>query len=189
MGRISLARLAYASLVGLLAASSVTAQTSGRSPVQDKTFRHPDLDIVNAALAIDRLPPGAAAAAREALAGVGASESNARLDPRGGRFATLLLSHPLIPGSGRGNMLTWSSLGLAAPTSQLASYPSWQPQRSIDHILLSRSISVASAQVLDVGYSDHCPVEVELQLPGDVTLRPALRPVVSVQARAGAVPR
>lgn len=81
------------------------------------------------------------------------------------------------------------ALGLAAPTSQLASYPSWQPQRSIDHILLSRSISVASAQVLDVGYSDHCPVEVELQLPADVTLRPALRPVVSVQARAGAVPR
>lgn len=81
-----------------------------------------------------------------------------------------------------------TTLGLKAPTSRLASYPSWQPQRSIDHILVSESISAASAHVLDVGYSDHCPVEVELQLPGDVILRPALRPVVSVQARAGNAP-
>ncbi|MEJ8569525.1 endonuclease/exonuclease/phosphatase family protein [Elongatibacter sediminis] len=78
-----------------------------------------------------------------------------------------------------------AALYLEAPTRSLASYPSWQPQRAIDHILLSRSLPSASAAVLDVDYSDHCPVEVEVALPADVRLRPALRPVVSVRARAG----
>ncbi len=77
------------------------------------------------------------------------------------------------------------SLGLAAPTRSLASYPSWQPQRAIDHILVSEALSAASAKVLGVTYSDHCPVEVELSLPAGLQLRPALRPVVSVRAHAG----
>jgi endonuclease/exonuclease/phosphatase family metal-dependent hydrolase len=75
-------------------------------------------------------------------------------------------------------------LELSAPTAELATYPSWQPQRAIDHILLSKSISVCSAKVVDVSYSDHCPVEVELELPSSIQLRPAMRPVISIEARA-----
>jgi len=75
-------------------------------------------------------------------------------------------------------------LDLSAPTGDLASYPSWQPQRAIDHILVSNSIGCASARVVDVSYSDHCPVELELTLPPGMRLRPAMRPVVSVQARS-----
>jgi len=74
-------------------------------------------------------------------------------------------------------------LELDAPTRNLATYPSWQPQRAIDHILHSRSISVNKAQVLDVSYSDHCPVELELSLPASMHLRPAIRPIVSIEAR------
>jgi len=74
-------------------------------------------------------------------------------------------------------------LKLEAPTRELASYPAWQPQRAIDHILISKSISSHSARVVDVNYSDHCPVEVELELPSTIHLRPALRPVVSIEAR------
>lgn len=76
-------------------------------------------------------------------------------------------------------------LNLSAPTRNLASYPSWQPQRAIDHILVSRSMPARQARVVGVSFSDHCPVEIELQLPAGFSLRPALRPVVSVQARTG----
>ena len=74
-------------------------------------------------------------------------------------------------------------LGLSAPTRDLATYPSWQPQRAIDHILLSQSISGYKARVLDVSYSDHCPIELELSLPASVQLRQAVRPVISIEAR------
>lgn len=77
------------------------------------------------------------------------------------------------------------TLGLSTPTHSLPSYPSWQPQRAIDHILVSPSMTAAAARVVDVNYSDHCPVEIELQLPPGLELRRALRPVISVRARSG----
>jgi len=76
-----------------------------------------------------------------------------------------------------------AGLGLKTPTGKLASYPSWQPQRAIDHILVSQSLSNGKARVVDVKYSDHCPVELELELPETVRLRPAIRPVLSIEAR------
>ena len=75
-----------------------------------------------------------------------------------------------------------SRLELSTPTSELASYPSWQPQRAIDHILLSPSVSGHKAKVVDVSLSDHCPVELELELPANMQLRPAMRPLVSIEA-------
>ncbi len=76
-----------------------------------------------------------------------------------------------------------AQLELSAPTCDLASYPSWQPQRAIDHILISRSISGHKAKVIEVSYSDHCPVELELELPSTIRLRRAMRPVISIDAR------
>jgi endonuclease/exonuclease/phosphatase family metal-dependent hydrolase len=72
-------------------------------------------------------------------------------------------------------------LALRAPTRGLATYPSWQPQRAIDHILVSQSLQVGAAEVLDVTYSDHCPVALEIELPEGVLLQEATRPVVSVE--------
>jgi len=74
-------------------------------------------------------------------------------------------------------------LDLSTPTRELASYPSWQPQRAIDHILVSRSLPLGKARVVEVSYSDHCPVELELQLPSKLSLQPAMRPVLSIEAR------
>jgi hypothetical protein len=71
-----------------------------------------------------------------------------------------------------------SSLGLTAPTEGLASYPSWQPQRAIDHIFISERIIASKAAVLDVPHSDHCPVELVLKLPPDIILDYATRPVI-----------
>ena len=71
-------------------------------------------------------------------------------------------------------------LGLVTPTSELPSYPSWQPQRAIDHIMVSEGVQGYDARVVDVGFSDHCPVEIRVELPPDVRLRPALHALVSL---------
>ena len=58
-------------------------------------------------------------------------------------------------------------LGLLAPQLQ-ATFPSWRPQRCLDHILLSPSLTLERVQVLDQPISDHLPVAVEIRLPGTV---------------------
>ena len=45
------------------------------------------------------------------LSGLGADPGQAWLDLRGERWATLLLSEPLLPGNGKGNSLTWQDFG------------------------------------------------------------------------------
>jgi len=74
------------------------------------------------------------------------------------------------------------TLALQAPTRGLATYPSWQPQRAIDHILVSDRLAAAGARVIDVAYSDHCPVAVEIQLPDRLQLIEAKRRVLGVDA-------
>jgi len=75
------------------------------------------------------------------------------------------------------------TLALQAPTRGLATYPAWQPQRAIDHILVSKTLKAGVAEVIDVTFSDHCPVTLEIELPEGVRLPEATRPVVSVEAR------
>jgi len=75
------------------------------------------------------------------------------------------------------------ALGLVAPTAGLASYPSWQPQRAIDHILVSHKLVTGKAEVLDLACSDHCPVTLEIELPDGMKLEPATRSIISVEAR------
>lgn len=55
-------------------------------------------------------------------------------------------------------------LGLLAPQIE-ATFPSWRPQRCIDHILLSPSLALERVQVLRQSISDHLPVAVEVRLP------------------------
>jgi endonuclease/exonuclease/phosphatase family metal-dependent hydrolase len=73
------------------------------------------------------------------------------------------------------------TLALRAPTNGLPTYPAWQPQRSIDHILVSASLTAGTAQALDVSYSDHCPVVVDIDLPTGLQLIEPQRPVLSVE--------
>ena len=58
-------------------------------------------------------------------------------------------------------------LGLLAP-QLAATFPSWRPQRCLDHILLSPSLTLERVQVLDQPISDHLPVAVDIRLPGSV---------------------
>jgi endonuclease/exonuclease/phosphatase family metal-dependent hydrolase len=71
-------------------------------------------------------------------------------------------------------------LGLLAPQLE-ATFPSWRPQRCLDHILLSPTLTLEKVEVLAQPISDHLPVAVEIRLPGSLTadalpaLSPALR--------------
>lgn len=51
------------------------------------------------------------------------------------------------------------------PVRPLLSYPSWQPRRALDHILISSSLGAGNLQVLDQLFSDHLPLAVDLHLP------------------------
>jgi endonuclease/exonuclease/phosphatase family metal-dependent hydrolase len=64
----------------------------------------------------------------------------------------LLLSSPL------------RDLGLVAPQIE-ATFPSWRPQRCLDHILLSPGLALERFEVLALPISDHLPVAVEIRLP------------------------
>lgn len=52
------------------------------------------------------------------------------------------------------------------PLTARATYPSWRPQRGLDHILLSDSIALQRIAVIDHPLSDHLPVAAEIILPG-----------------------
>lgn len=54
---------------------------------------------------------------------------------------------------------------LREPIHELATYPSWQPEKNIDHILVTPNIEVLSARVLPHYASDHLPVCMEVKLP------------------------
>lgn len=47
-------------------------------------------------------------------------------------------------------------------------YPSWKPQRNIDHILVSPSLKINHVEVLDLTLSDHRPIAMEIQLPASL---------------------
>jgi endonuclease/exonuclease/phosphatase family metal-dependent hydrolase len=55
--------------------------------------------------------------------------------------------------------------GLARPAERLATFPSWQPRRAIDHILVSQGITVERRWAFPGALSDHLPVAAELSLP------------------------
>ncbi len=59
---------------------------------------------------------------------------------------------------------------LKEPACTQPTFPSWRPVKRIDHILVSHSLEVRNARVLDYALSDHLPVCVELMIPDRVHL-------------------
>ena len=59
---------------------------------------------------------------------------------------------------------------LREPIHDLNTFPSWRPERNIDHILVSRSLQVTRAEVVDHPLSDHLPITMEVRLPRDLEL-------------------
>jgi endonuclease/exonuclease/phosphatase family metal-dependent hydrolase len=49
----------------------------------------------------------------------------------------------------------------------MKSFPSWRPEKSLDHILVSSTLKVRNAGVICFPVSDHLPVAIEVALPDD----------------------
>ena len=67
---------------------------------------------------------------------------------------TSLLSHSPLKDS-----------GLRGPELPQNSFPSWKPMRSLDHILVSSELEIGSLGTLDLPFSDHLPVAMDIILP------------------------
>ncbi len=64
-----------------------------------------------------------------------------------------------------------STLNLRAPQAA-ATFPSWKPQRCLDHILISSELEIANMAVLPIPISDHLPVAMDIILPNQTTTSP-----------------
>ncbi|MFY9398168.1 MAG: endonuclease/exonuclease/phosphatase family protein [Desulfomonilia bacterium] len=65
-----------------------------------------------------------------------------------------------------------SQTGLCMPYSDLQTYPSWNPRRHLDHILVSPGIRVHEVKVLKCPFSDHLPMTMEVTVPRNVLMCP-----------------
>jgi len=59
---------------------------------------------------------------------------------------------------------------LRAPMDELLTFPSWRPLRNIDHILITPSLKLSEAQVLNCTYSDHLPITLDIEVPPAIAL-------------------
>ena len=59
---------------------------------------------------------------------------------------------------------------LREPEEELHTFPSWKPERHIDHILVSSTLDVIHCSVLNDAHSDHLPIAMEVKLPEGLVL-------------------
>ena len=59
---------------------------------------------------------------------------------------------------------------MSEPVHDMHTFPSWRPQRNIDHILVTPTLTVDSVKVLNYSLSDHLPVEMQIILPDEIRL-------------------
>ncbi len=93
-------------------------------------------------------------------------------------IAELARAHPhvVIMGDLNSPLRQWQdvgplqALGLHSPAQDLHTYPSWRPQRGIDHILVGPTLRVTQVGTLPCHYSDHLPVAMEVQVPAEIHL-------------------
>lgn len=62
------------------------------------------------------------------------------------------------------------NVSLREPVHGLHTFPSWRPNRNIDHILVSPTLQVKSVNVLNHPLSDHLPIAMEVALPPEMKL-------------------
>jgi endonuclease/exonuclease/phosphatase family metal-dependent hydrolase len=87
------------------------------------------------------------------------------------RFPHVVVMGDLNTGPGSREMRDFcEQAGLVMPSRDMVTFPSWDPQRAIDHILISPDMDVASIQVLPVTYSDHLPLAMTVNLDDSVEL-------------------
>ena len=61
--------------------------------------------------------------------------------------------------------LLYSRTHLRPPALCVPTFPSWRPQRAIDHMLVTPALALATMQALPAAQSDHLALSVELDVP------------------------
>jgi len=59
---------------------------------------------------------------------------------------------------------------LSEPKHGLKTFPSWRPKKKLDHILVTPSLKICDVHVLNLVFSDHLPIAMEVQIPEDIDL-------------------
>ena len=59
---------------------------------------------------------------------------------------------------------------MSEPIHGVCTFPSWSPQRNIDHILVTPTLQVDHVKALNFSLSDHLPVEMQITLPESLRL-------------------
>lgn len=59
---------------------------------------------------------------------------------------------------------------LCEPLFEQHTFPSWRPERDIDHILVSDDLHVEKTRVLEHAWSDHLPITMDILIPDSVLL-------------------
>jgi endonuclease/exonuclease/phosphatase family metal-dependent hydrolase len=54
---------------------------------------------------------------------------------------------------------------LQPPGAVLPSFPSWRPQRAIDHILVSHGMQIGKTEAIPAAFSDHLAIGMEIAIP------------------------
>ena len=100
---VSLFELNLLVLLAAMAGPLQALEEPDRSDLGQAEFRAAELNIEQEYRQLRELPAQAMANAEADLAALGLSSDAAFVDRRSGRWATLLLSEPLLPGKGNGN--------------------------------------------------------------------------------------
>ena len=97
-------------LIGLVLPALAAAQAVPRTTsVREREFRNPDLYVPETTETLQQLPAPLADPLRGSLARLGVAPESIFFDSRTSRPNSLILHVPVIPGSGAGNRLSWSS--------------------------------------------------------------------------------
>jgi trimeric autotransporter adhesin len=113
-------RTAFASAFGAILLAASTAQAAVKpasSPLQEKAFRHPDLKVSSSHQPLSELESSLATSLGHELSALGVPADHGFYDVRAGRWGSLILSEPLLPGFGTGNSLRWEDFGFVAQPS------------------------------------------------------------------------
>lgn len=112
-------------LVHLTLSLSAFQDPDATSPMMAKEVRHAGMEVEGVLSPASDLQAGSTA--HQELADLSISPQHAFLDQRSGRWATLWLKEPLLPGSGAGNDLQWANLGYeTSPDDAVLADLAWQ---------------------------------------------------------------
>lgn len=62
--------------------------------------------------------------------------------------------------------------GLRPPSEKVLTFPSWRPQKAIDHILVTESLAASNVRSMPAAFSDHLAIALDLEVPNSALTEP-----------------